>query len=112
MQESSPLCLLYCPFPSQEAAEEAARLLLEERLVACCNLLPAGVSLYWWEGKIERASEVTLLAKTAPALAAEAAARLETLHPYDIPAIIRLEASASADFSAWVAANAKSAKNA
>lgn len=96
--------LFYSPFPSVEAAEKAARALLEQKLVACCNILPAGASLYWWEGAITRATECILLAKTVPALATKASETLAALHPYTCPAILTLPADANAPYAAWVKA--------
>ena len=98
------LTLLYSTFPSQQSAEAAARHLLEEKLVACTVLLPAATSLYWWEGAIETAQEVILLCKTPAPLADSAATRLEALHPYDCPAILRLPAEANAAYLSWAKA--------
>ena len=94
---------LYCPFPDLETARMAARALLEARLVACCNILPATESYYRWEGVLTQASEVVLLAKTAENALAAAKSALEALHPYDTPAILSFPAHANPSFSAWVA---------
>jgi periplasmic divalent cation tolerance protein len=93
---------LYSTFPSVEAARAASHALLEARLVACCTILPAAESLYWWEGKITNAAETILLCKTAPHHLTAAAAQLETLHPYDCPAILRWTTQANAPYAAWL----------
>lgn len=98
------LTLLYSPFPSLESARAAAVTLLESKLVACCNLIPNIESHYHWEGKLTKSDEIILIAKTTPALAADAARRLSELHPYACPAILTLAADANAPFEAWVAA--------
>lgn len=43
---------------NREEASRLARVLVEERLTACVNLLPAMASTYWWRGQIEQADEV------------------------------------------------------
>jgi periplasmic divalent cation tolerance protein len=98
----APLRLLYCPYPTLDAAREAATALLEARLVACCNLLAISESLYWWEGKLAANPETLLLAKTAPAQEAAVRAWIAHHHPYDTPAILSLDASANPAFAAWV----------
>ena len=50
--------LVYTTFPSIVEAEQAGRELVQRRLCACVNILPGMVSLYWWEGAIERGGEV------------------------------------------------------
>jgi periplasmic divalent cation tolerance protein len=101
------LSLIYCPYPSLEAAREAAMGLVEARLVACCNLLPACESIYWWEGKLAANPETVLIAKTTPESASAARAWIEASHPYETPAILSFSADASASFTAWVSASTK-----
>jgi len=88
---------------SAERAEPLLRALLDERLVGCGNLVPGVVSHYWWNGAIEREAEVLMLMETTDDLAAEAAARLRALHPYDVPKILALEPTAAdPDYVAWL----------
>jgi periplasmic divalent cation tolerance protein len=97
------ITLLYSPFPGIESARPTAAALLESGLVACCNLLPGAESHYIWNGEPTTAQEIILIAKTTAGAADAAAARLEALHPYECPAILRFEAGANAAFAAWVA---------
>lgn len=88
--------------PDPDTAERIAETLVAENLAACVNLLPVR-SIYRWEGKIERASEVQLIIKTADARFAAVAARLRTLHTYQVPEILMLRADAGADaYVAWI----------
>src|ERR1700722_14628842 len=61
--------LVYTTFPSIGEAERAGRALVERRLCACVNILPGMVSLYWWQGAIERGDEVVMIIKTRASLA-------------------------------------------
>lgn len=86
---------IYCLFPDKEKAIEVGKKLLEERLVACINVLPGVESFYWWEGKIDSAAETVLIAKTRAALFNEAKTAIERLHPYRCPCIISLPVEAA-----------------
>lgn len=79
--------LIWCPFGDIASAEAVADKLLEERLIACANILPAVRSLYRWNGERGEGTEVAVLFKTHADLLDDAVARLEALHPYDSPAI-------------------------
>ena len=97
--------LIWCPFPDAGSAEAAANALLEERLVACANLLPAMTSLYIWNGERDRAEETGALFKTNTAVLGAAIARLAALHPYDDPAILGWRCDAAAPgTAAWLGA--------
>ena len=86
--------------------DEAARIvstLLEERLIACGNILPGVRSLYRWEGKIEDDAEVAVIMKTRAELADAAIARIVALHSYDTPCVTAWSVAAgNADYLGWV----------
>lgn len=79
--------LIWCPFGDIETAEAVAGTLLDERLIACANIIPAIRSLYRWNGERGEGTEVAVLFKTQADLLDAAVARVEALHPYDSPAI-------------------------
>ncbi|WP_345722124.1 divalent-cation tolerance protein CutA [Qipengyuania intermedia] len=80
--------LIYCPFPDEEGAREAGRVLLDEELIGCINIGPAIQSLFSWAGERGEEKEIPALIKTDAILLDRAIARLEDLHPYDSPAIL------------------------
>ena len=99
------MLLVLTSFPDADAAASAARILVEEKLVACGTLMPGARSIYRWEGKIEENSEALLLLKTENACYAKLEKRLTKLHPYEVPEIIAWEAGAvHRPYAAWVAA--------
>jgi periplasmic divalent cation tolerance protein len=86
------------------SAAAIARRLVEDRLSACVNQMPAVRSVYRWQDNIEEAEEMTLLIKTTAARYAEVEAVIKALHPYDLPEIIALPVAAGLpDYLAWVA---------
>ena len=97
--------LVFCTFPDADTAAAVTKALVGEKLVACGTILPGARSIYEWEGKLEDASEVLVLFKTAGAAYAKLEKRLLKLHPYDTPEVVALEAgAASKAYAAWVAA--------
>jgi periplasmic divalent cation tolerance protein len=79
--------VLLTALPSQEDARRLGRLLVEEGLAACVQLLPIE-SFYRWEGKVQNENEVLLLIKTRTALFDTAIARIKVEHPYTVPEIV------------------------
>jgi periplasmic divalent cation tolerance protein len=93
------------PLPRFCPRRSAIGTLLDERLVACGNILPGMTSLYVWQGERHRDSEVGVLLKTDATLLEAAITRLSTIHPYETPAILgwRCDAAAPAT-AAWLGA--------
>lgn len=98
----SGIALVYVLYGDRTAAEQAARDMVERRLAACANVLGEGRSFYPWEGKIEDASEVPVLFKTAPARCEALMAALAQAHDYALPAVLSWPAQATPDYAAWV----------
>lgn len=93
-------------FLTAASGEEATRLadmLVGAHLAACVQILPPMESVYRWQGKIERSSEVLLLAKTTRAKFAELEKEVRALHSYDTPEIIAVPViTGSAPYLEWL----------
>jgi periplasmic divalent cation tolerance protein len=89
------------------SADEAVRIgrsLVEERLVACANVIGPIRSLYRWEGAVEDASEHLLLLKARAADVAALEVRVRALHSYEVPEVLALAVTAgAAPYLAWLA---------
>jgi periplasmic divalent cation tolerance protein len=94
---------VYTTFPGLVEAEEAAKVIVRQRLAACANILPGMVSHYWWNGKVERGEKVVVLFKTRASLAEPVRAAIRELHAYAVPAIsvIPVE-SVDRDYLDWL----------
>jgi len=94
--------MAYVTAPDRETARRIARSVLERKLAACANLLPAE-SLYWWKGSIERADEVVLVFKTRRSLLKRLIAAVREIHPHEVPcAVGYAAASASPAYASWI----------
>lgn len=92
--------------PSPEKAAEIARILVEERLCACVNLVPGVRSIYRWQGQLQDDTETLAIAKTTPERAEALRARLVELHPYEVPEVLALPVTGGhAPYLAWVGAS-------
>ena len=81
---------------------------VEARLAACVNIVPAVQSIYTWKGKLENDEEALLMIKTRRALVPELTAFVTENHPYDCPEVIAAEIVGGAPaYLDWVAANTK-----
>ena len=84
----SGIVTVYATFPSGEEALRISRILVEEGLAACANILGGCHSIYRWQGAIEEAEETAALLKTCADRAEALIARLAALHSYDVPAAV------------------------
>lgn len=101
---------VYMTFPDEASARLVAQALVAERLVACVNVLAPGFSTYRWEGEVRSEPELVAFAKTRAALVPRVVARIQDLHPYEVPAVVvlRIEDGA-APYLAWLDAEVQSA---
>ena len=92
--------------PSAVVGRRVAVALVKRRLAACVNVLPGVESIFWWQGRIDRAREVLLVIKTTRAHFAALRRAVIALHPYEVPEIIALPLVAGhAPYLRWVAAS-------
>ncbi|HEV3409153.1 MAG TPA: divalent-cation tolerance protein CutA [Chthoniobacterales bacterium] len=95
--------LVLSTFPDAETARRISTELVNEKLVACANLLPPVQSIYSWQGKLEEGAETLVFFKTTAARFPDLQAKLRELHPYEVPEIIALKLSDGLpDYLRWV----------
>ena len=75
---------------NKEEALKIVRSLLEERLIACANIVGPVSSLFWWQGKIDEENEFLVLMKSHKNLFERISERVMEIHSYDVPEIIAL----------------------
>jgi periplasmic divalent cation tolerance protein len=94
---------VYTTFPSVVEAEKAGRALVDAQLAACVNILPGMISVYRWQGAVERAEETVMIVKTRASLAEQVRTSVKATHPYDTPAIVVLPVESADDrYFAWI----------
>lgn len=97
------LVLFYITVPHTDTGVLIAKTLLEKKLIACGNVLPAHTAVYHWEGAIKEDSEHILILKTRKGLAHKVHDEVKKLHPYDCPCILQITPSdVNAPFVEWM----------
>ena len=99
-----PAVIVLTTLAADADAAALARTLVEERLAACVNVLPAMTSIYRWKGAVEQDREQQLVIKTTGERVAALEARIRQLHTYDVPEFLVLPASGgAAAYLQWIA---------
>jgi len=97
---------------SNEEAQRIARAAVDERLAACANVVGPVASRYWWQGRVEEASEVLLILKTRQELVDAVAARVRALHSYTVPEVIAIPiVGGNSDYLAWIEESTQSSQS-
>ncbi len=100
---SGELLLVFCTFPNADDAAQVAQQLVEEKIVACVNILRDVRSIYFWQGEVVNATEVLCLMKTQSERYGDLVNRLGELHPYAVPEILGVRPSAvNEPYLSWV----------
>jgi periplasmic divalent cation tolerance protein len=95
--------IVYMTCENMKEAEDIGLVLVERRLAACVNILPGMNCIYWWEGKVERAEEVVLIAKTRDKLMDALVDKVKSVHSYEVPCILALPVvDGNPDFLHWI----------
>lgn len=95
--------LIYITTSGEEESKKIAKILLEERIAACANIMPSMVSFYWWEGEIEEDNESILLLKTRSDKLDILIRRVKDIHSYDLPCILEISVqNGSEDYLQWL----------
>ncbi|MDB6037320.1 MAG: cutA [Verrucomicrobiales bacterium] len=91
MENASAFCIVMVTVPDVDLAREIVRGALKARLAACGNILRGVESHYWWQGKLEQATEVLILFKTMNSAVQQLEAHITAAHPYETPEIITID---------------------
>jgi periplasmic divalent cation tolerance protein len=102
----SSFLVVFCSCADEQEALRVAKVLVEERLAACVNVLPRAQSVYRWEGEIKVESEYLLLIKTTEERFSSLRDRITELHSYEIPEILAIPVWGGSDkYLAWIQAS-------
>jgi len=91
----------YITFKNKEEAENIWNILLEEKLIACYNIFPIE-SGFFWEEKKEKGKEYAWFFKTSIKNKKVLGKRIEKLHSYKTPCIMRFKVKANKSYEDWI----------
>jgi periplasmic divalent cation tolerance protein len=96
----------YIVLPTIEIARKLGRKMVDEQIVACVNILPGMQAIYRWEGRIEDANEVVMIAKSTAERFSDIVDFMALEHPYDVPCIVALPlVDGEATYMKWIVDN-------
>jgi periplasmic divalent cation tolerance protein len=96
------LAMIFSNFASQESARDVLKVLMEENIATCGNIMAPHFSIYPRKGEIHEETETAVIFKAPIENKDKLIARLRELHPYELPAIIAIDAQATDDYVAWL----------
>ncbi len=82
--------VIFITTSSLDEAEKIGRALVEEKLVACANIISPIRSIYRWQGKICDDKEALIILKTKKKLFKQIENRVKALHSYEVPEVISM----------------------
>ena len=95
---------IYATAPSGDEALKIGRALVEERMIACVNIIDGVRSIYRWEDKIEDENEVIMVMKTVEEKVEGVIQKIKSMHSYDCPCVVALDITGgNASFLQWIA---------
>lgn len=100
--------VLFITASNGEEAHKIAEVLLNQRKVACVNIVPTVSSLFWWQDKLDSAQESLLIVKTKASLLPEIVNLVKGVHSYEVPEIIALPiVGGNQDYLEWIGKEVK-----
>ncbi len=89
---------------NKQEAEKIVQHLLNDRLIACANIIGPVISFFRWSEKDERAEEHLVLMKSRVDLFDRLTEVVKTMHSYEVPEILAISVVAgSRTYLDWLA---------
>lgn len=103
MSDPNDVLVVLTTVGSADEASSIARHLVERKLAACVNIIPAIRSIYAWQGEICDAGEILLVTKTTRGRFDALSTAIRDTHSYDVPEIVAVAADAvDPAYAAWL----------
>jgi periplasmic divalent cation tolerance protein len=88
---------------NKEEAEKIVQKLLEDKLIACANIINPVTSHFHWAGKIDCAEECLVVMKSRMNLFGTLVECVKSLHSYDVPEVLALPLVAGSEaYLGWM----------
>jgi periplasmic divalent cation tolerance protein len=95
--------VIYVTCASKYQAHRIAKTLLDDRLIACANIISGIESRFLWKGRLDSAKEALIIMKTVMVNFRSVEKAVKELHSYDCPEIIAVPISnGSKEYLNWI----------
>jgi periplasmic divalent cation tolerance protein len=103
MTQEKQYVVVLCTCPDDAVGAQVAQAVVADGLAACVNRLPGVVSTFRWEGRVQEEREVLLVIKTARERLESLTARIQALHPYELPEVVAVPVTGGLEkYLAWL----------
>ena len=103
MTQEKQYVVVLCTCPDDVVGAQVAQAVVADGLAACVNRLPGVVSTFRWEGRVQEEREVLLVIKTARERLESLTARIQALHPYELPEVVAVPVTGGLEkYLAWL----------
>jgi len=103
MEKAASYVVVLVTFKNIAEARRITGVLLNKRLVACCNLVSPIESSFWWEGRIHREREALAVLKTKKSRFEPLVREIKKRHSYKVPEILALPVlKGNPDYLRWL----------
>jgi periplasmic divalent cation tolerance protein len=105
------MIVVFCTTPDRKTASRIAKVLVEEGVAACVNIVKVDETVYKWEGKLVKGKEHLMVIKARKENWDLVKKKIENIHPYSVPEIVSVETYKVAEpYLDWVYGGAKKRK--
>jgi periplasmic divalent cation tolerance protein len=96
------ISIVYTTVATQQQAEDLAQEAIREKYAACANIIPGALSIYEWDGKIEKSQEFLIIFKSITEKLDDLCSWLSKKHPYLVPAILKANLDTTDKFYSYL----------
>ncbi|MEW6041964.1 MAG: divalent-cation tolerance protein CutA [Elusimicrobiota bacterium] len=95
--------VIFITCANKSEANKVSEHLINRKLVACGNIITKISSVYWWQGKVEKAKEVLLITKSTQKILKKIIKEVKKKHSYSVPEIIAIPIiGGNPDYLKWI----------
>lgn len=103
MEKASEIRIVFITTGSFESARQISKILVTEKLAACCSIFQNVISVFGWHSAIQERTESMIMIKTTKQCLNDLELRVKELHSDEVPEIIAVGLeSASETYTLWV----------
>jgi len=103
MENATNFRIVFVTVDSVQNSHQIAKVIINEKLAACCTIIPNCISIFGWQGSVLERNEFVMMFKTSASLLSALEDRIKELHSDEVPEIVAVGmSSALAPYLSWM----------